>query len=105
MIEPHPLSPHEDPPKPKPPPLPQQQQSKRRMIIQLHPLSFPPHPPPQFVAAKSLINSSIPPICSAGFICLQCYHMRGGLDSLRFFENFYKKDIDGERGGLWKEER
>lgn len=101
MIEPHPPSPQEDPPKPKPLPLPQQQ-SKRRIIIQLHPLSFPLHPPPQFVAAKSLINSSIPPICSAGFICLQCYHMQGGLDSLLFLRNFERKivltkSIDGCR--------
>jgi hypothetical protein len=54
------------PPSPKPlkafpkPPLPFPQQHKRsRMSIQLHPLSLPEQPPPQLVAAKSLIKSSI----------------------------------------------
>ena len=57
MIELHPLSePHpQSLPKPKPFPLPQHEQSKRRMIIQLHPLSPLLHPP-HVVAAKSLIN-------------------------------------------------
>jgi hypothetical protein len=37
-------------------PLPQQQErSSMIQIMELHPPSLHPHPPPQFVAAKSLI--------------------------------------------------
>ncbi len=57
--QPHPSP---KPKKPLPFPPPQQLQRRSSMIIQLHPLSLePPHPlhPPQFVAAKSLIKSSI----------------------------------------------
>jgi hypothetical protein len=59
---------------PKPPkqllPFPQQQQSRRRMMIQLHPLSFPPllHPHPQSVAAKSLMKTSVLSLSVTGYI-------------------------------------
>jgi hypothetical protein len=40
-------------------PLPQQQHRRSRMMIKLHPPSLLEQPPPQLVAAKSLIKSSI----------------------------------------------
>lgn len=53
--------------------------------MKLHPFPLSLLLHPHVVAAKSLINSSIPPNVSAGLNYLQCYHMQQCLDSLRLF--------------------
>ena len=68
----------QSPPMPPPKPLPQppQQRSKRIIIQQQEELfSLQEHPPPQFVADKSLIG--LPPKFH-----LHCYPMQGGLGDL-----------------------
>ena len=61
---------------PKPLPQPPQQRSKRIIIQQQEELfSLQEHPPPQFVADKSLIG--LPPKFH-----LHCYPMQGGLGDL-----------------------
>ena len=79
MIEPQPDSPHpllHPKPKPEPEPPPQQLQRRRRIIIQLHPFSPELHPP-QFVAAKSLIKSSILSCSTTVNLFTILYYARG----------------------------
>ena len=81
-------------PFPKPPnpllPLPQQQQRRRRMMIQLHP-PLSEHPPPQPVAVKSLMKTSILSWFIDRELYLQFHTMSLCLDSFRIFSEKWDK--------------
>ena len=80
-------------PFPKPPkpllPFPQQQQRRRRIMIQLHPPLSVEHPPPQPVAVKSLMKTSILSESIDRELYLQFHTMYLCLDSFRIFSEIW----------------